>query len=205
MNASNMFGGWNDELLEEVRQLGVQSAATVVERFARLVNGNLRAPHTDGQLRGQAQPGGPTNGDARQALDLYLEISRQLYEIAITAVSSADPPSGAAATDGIELTAVQPGETAYGTLWIHSGTGSGCAPIELLAGPLLGTSGDLIGATDIALQPPSVTSSSTEADGVRIIVNVPASVRPGRYRGYIVVRDRADDAIAIALSVTPGP
>ena len=174
-------------LIDQVRRMGIESAAEVIRRFTTLAGAVPRtAPGNGAPGPGVTLvPGGPdvVRAQTARAVEAYAEFTRELYEavMAIADVTGVDR-----AGEPVTLPPIGPGGSASATLWVHA-VGSGFEEIDLDAGPLFGSAGVLTGAV-VRLSPSHLRVGPGQAGRVTVAVDVPVGAPAGSYRGHVVAR-----------------
>jgi hypothetical protein len=112
-------------LIDEVRRLGIETAAEVAHRFSRLV-APLDAGR-DGRLD-------RLTGDVAEAMAALVRVIQDLAELA------GDTARGDSGGERLEVAVPDPGGEGTATLWVHNTTAAP-ATLTLAASDLVGTMG----------------------------------------------------------------
>ena len=96
--------------------------------------------------------------------------------------------------------------SATGEVWLHNRESEDCAAVRLRCGALLGHDGDVIGADAVRVDPAVVPMPRRSSRGVAITVDVGPRVRPGVYRGTLLVAGCPELWLPVVLTVAaPDP
>lgn len=182
MSAPGQDGG----LVAQVRRFGLMSAASVVDRYATLVE---QALGTD-----------PTR------LGLPDEHPSPLEE-ALTALgdllASARGPSGDA-VERVELPATPVGSSSSVTLWLHNPSPEPGSGLSVRCTGLVRADGRPGPAPSVEVAPAGVTVPAGGSAGFLLEARVPDGLEPGLYLGLAVPAPVQGDPVVIVLRVTGG-
>jgi hypothetical protein len=174
-------------LIDEVRRLGLETAAEVAHRFSRLV-----APldtGRDGRLDRLA-------GDVTEAMTAMVRVVQDLAELA------GDATRGDSGGERLEVAVSDPGGEGTATLWVHNTTLTP-ATVTLEASDLVGTMGR-IPSIAVFFEPRSLeTVPAGTSRSATVLVRTHPGVRPGDYHG--VVTGVGTPGAVLALRVLVGP
>jgi hypothetical protein len=174
-------------LIDEVRRLGIETAAQVAHRFARLV-----APldtGRDGRLDRLA-------GDVAEAMAALVRVLQDLAELA------GDAARGDRGGERLEVAVSAPGAQGTATLWVHNTTAAP-ATLTLGASDLVGTMGR-IPSIAVSFAPRSLgTVPAGTSRSATVVVRTHPGARPGDYHG--VVTGVGTPGAVLALRVLVGP
>ncbi len=179
--------GTGRRLVDEVRRLGIETAAEVAHRFSRLV-----APlDTGGDGRFDRLA-----GDVVEATVAILRVMQDLAEL------TGGTTPGDRGGERLEVAVPEPGGEGTATLWVHNTTGAP-ATLSLAASDLVGQMGR-IPAIAVTFSPRSLgTVPAGTSRSATVLVRTHPGARPGDYQG-VVTADGAPEAV-LALRVTVGP
>jgi hypothetical protein len=175
------------ELIGVVQRFGLFSAASVVDRYAEIVD---RAVARD---LVPMQTGGDLAGRLGQAwLRLLDEATARLRE---------DVPGGPP-MEALILPAARPGSSSEVSMWIHNTTSSPVLAVELHGTALLSAGGRSIPAAAVTLVPDRVDSvpAGTSRE-VRLRVRVPAAQAAATYHGMVVSTAAPAGPMTVRLEV----
>ena len=176
------------ELVGVVQRFGLFSAASVVDRYAEIVD---RAIARD--LGPAAQPRADLAGRLAQAwLGLVDAATAQLRDDA-----PRHPP-----TATLVLPAAGPGLDSEASLWIHNTTSSPAVAVDLHATALLSTTGRTIPADAVSLVPGrlDLVPAGTSRE-VRLRVRVPPGQAAATYHGMVVTTAAPAEPMPTVLEV----
>ncbi len=178
------------DLVGDVQRFGLFSAATVVARYAEIVD---RAIAGDPVAPGWPEPPKET------APQVTAAVVRLLESVAALLGPGAGPGTPA---EPLVLPPVGPGRTAEGSLWVHNTTPSPAAHVELRVTALVSSDGHDIAADVVSLAPDrvDVLPAGTSRE-VRLRVRVPAAQPAARYHGLVLNSAAPADALAVLLDV----
>jgi hypothetical protein len=174
-------------LIDEVRRLGLETAAEVAHRFSRLV-----AP-----LEGRKDQGlDRLAGDVVEATVAMVRVIQDLAELAGGATSG--DPGG----DLLEVAVPEPGGEGTATLWVHNTTDAP-ATLTLAASDLVGPAGR-IPSVAVTFEPRSLGAVPAGASrSATVLVRTHPGARPGDYHG--AVTGVGPPGAVLALRVLVGP
>jgi hypothetical protein len=175
------------DLVGVVQRFGLFSAASVVGRYAEIVD---RAVTRD---LGAAQAGGDLAGRLNQAWLRLLDVATDQLRV--------DAPRHAS-TGTLVLPPAGPGELSEISLWIHNTTSSPAPAVELHGTALLSATGAGIPADAVSLVPDRIDSvAAGTSREVRLRVRVPAGQAAATYHGLVVTTAAPADPMALSLEV----
>jgi hypothetical protein len=174
-------------LIDEVRRLGLETAAEVAHRFSRLV-----APldtGRDGRLDRLA-------GDVAEAMAAMVRVIQDLAELAGDAVR------GDRDGERLEVAVPDPGGEGTATLWVHNTTAAP-ATVTLEASDLVGTMGR-IPSIAVTFEPRSLgTVPAGTSRSATVLVRTHPGARPGDYHGVITGVGTPGGVVALRVLVGP--
>jgi hypothetical protein len=187
----------------DIGQLGIETAAAVVERLLSLTSevGRTRLPllpaTPDGAEARQLR------ADAERLIDLYAEWTRTLVD---AAVDLATPSNGTNGRDALVLGPVGQGRPVEGTVWLHVLDGPAADHATLRSTNLSAHHGGQIGAEAVSFDPPTVEVSAPRTTlDVRIRVTVPSGTPSGPYHGHVLVDGLPEVCLGLRVDVTGPP
>jgi hypothetical protein len=180
------------DLVGDVRRFGLFSAASVVDRYAVLVDRVLAA----------APPVPRPQGAGADDLPGQLaETALRLLDSA-TALLAPGAPT-ASSTEPLVLPSTAPGGTAGTALWVHNATPSAVPAVRLRMTELLSAAGRTVPAAAVSLVPDRVDLPAEGAREVRLTVRVPPDQPPGLYHGLVLASASPDRPLVLRLEVLP--
>lgn len=195
----------------DVQRFGLLSAATVVARYAQVVD---RAISGDGTTwlgappDGVVDPRGLVDGaadpqwlvdDAARVAEAFL----RLLDAGAALVERAQAAAAPTAEEVLALPASAPGGTSEATLWVHGSTET-AVTVALHVTPLVSGEGHLVVTPAVQCRPDRLDSLAAGAScAVGIHVAVPVGQPAGRYHG-LVVASHAPEPVRVVLEVTDG-
>jgi hypothetical protein len=216
------------ELVDGVRRLGVDTASEIVRRFGSGGTGTgagagAAAPHDTSAGHRRLRPGADGSllmADVERALDAYLAVTRELYDLLsrravpdppgeddVLVLPAATPDGGTSAVLWVHGPAVPPGAGAGIPEAAHDGAGPGGRPatqLRLVAGPLLSDRGEVV-AGRLRCRP-EVVPAPPAGERTAVTVSVDATgLATGRYRATLVSVGDPDAAIGVVVDVVRGP
>ena len=189
----------------DVQRFGLLSAATVVARYAQVVD---RAISGDGTTWLGAPPDGVVDprGLVDGAADPQLLVDGaflRLLDAGAALVERAQAAAAPTAEEVLALPASAPGGTSEATLWVHGSTET-AVTVALHVTPLVSGEGHLVVTPAVQCRPDRLDSLAAGAScAVGIHVAVPARQPAGRYHG-LVVASHAPEPVRVVLEVTDG-
>lgn len=187
-------------LAADVQRFGLLSAATVVSRYAAIV---------DRAVGAGASPTGPPRRGA-PGPDWLVEAGQGMAEAALRLVDQATALTVQAMTAGapvapepLELPATTSGGSSQVSVWLHNPTPSAVvAQVHVTC--LVSGDGDVLPAEAVTSEPcEPVQLAATSSGEVVLRVDVPTRQPPGRYHG-VVVASAAPEPVPLALQVIRG-
>ncbi|MET0831042.1 MAG: hypothetical protein ABWY62_01585 [Acidimicrobiia bacterium] len=179
--------GTGRRLIDEVRRLGIETAAEVAHRFSRLV-----APLDSGRDSRLDR----LAGDVVEATVAMLRVMQDLAELAGGAAT------GDRAGQRLEVAVPEPGGEGTATLWVHNTTGAP-ATLTLAASDLVGAMGR-IPAVAVTFQPRSLgTVPADTSRSATVLVRTHPGARPGHYHGVVTAVGTPGAVLALRVMVGP--
>lgn len=187
----------NARAIGEVQAQGLRAAGELVERFARLVDGD------PGQQKGTDDPSGegadpPPGGDLGRLVEVWLDLLQRTAD-SFGRVSDRPRPGAAGTarvdvdvTDGSASGGVRMTADRLGTLvgepvevWLHNSTNAPVGPIALHCGPLLSGEGSALGAV-VTFHPEGVAELPPRSSrGIAMVIGPGAELAIGSYRSLV--------------------
>ena len=178
------------DLMRDVRRFGLQSAASVVDRYVDVIERHLNGEQSLGPVEAFA-----TRADS--ALDGF---TGSTWQAGLRLLEAIGRP-GADLAGTLRLPPAAPGTSSEASFWIHNLT-SAVVASEFYASVLVSPSDDRIPASAVSFLPSTV--GSLEAGGSRQVVvraSVPPDQLPGRYRGLLMGTATPDGTLTLLLDV----
>lgn len=197
----------------DVQQLGLLTAATVVDRYARLVEQAVRGGDFPPQGDTLAVPGIVAATTAQRAVETGLASVAAVLADLGRAVTPWDEPGE---PDRLVLAAA-PGAVVEVTLWLHRAPGGGHGVGSTDGGGTPAWAATTVHASDLvtgqgARLPGRVVTAFPEPTGgrdngpwpVRLQVAVPLAQPPGRYHGVLLLDVEDAEPLPMVLDVAAG-
>lgn len=189
-----------EPLAADVQRFGLLSAATVVSRYAAIVDravGTGVSPTTPPR-RGDPGPDWLVEAGPRVA-EAALRLVDEAAALTVQAMTTGSP----VAPEHLELPATTPGGSSEVSVWLHNPTPS-TVVAQVYVTCLVSGDGDVLPVEAILCKPSEhVQLASTGSGEVVLRVDVPTRQPPGRYHG-LVVASAAPEPIPLALQVIRG-
>jgi hypothetical protein len=171
----------------DIGQLGLETAATVVERLLTLTRLTL-SPQAVGlpfPLLSATRDGVDARrmrAEAERLIDLYADWTRALVQAAVDAADGGRP-----AGEGLSLGPVEPGGSAEASVWLHLLEGPAAGMTTLRATDLVAHHGGAIPSAAVRFDPASLdTANPRTSQQVVVGLTVPQGTAPGPYHGHIL-------------------
>lgn len=183
-------------LVGDVQRFGSLSAATVIDRYAGMVDrviaegrvGPAFLPDDDSVLVDRA---------ARLA-EAYL----RLVDATAALASGIGPREVGPSIERVTLPAALSGTTSEAPLWIHNPTGVVATRLDLEVTDLASSIGVTIPAAAVYVSPPRVDRLEPSASRrILLRVDVPEGQPPGYYHGLVLIAEAPDEPIGLRLEV----
>jgi hypothetical protein len=186
----------------DIGQLGLDTAAAVVERLLRLTRltitrqpGGLTVPLLP--ATGEGLDARRVRAEAERLIDLYAEWTRSLVQ---AAVDAADPerPAG----EKLSLGPAPPDTSTQATIWLHVLDGPAAGTTLLRSTDLVAHHGGAISGAAIRFEPPALDATSPQtSQAVTVLVDVPPGVAAGPYHGHILATGVPEVCLEVTLDV----
>ncbi|KAA0105157.1 hypothetical protein [Mycolicibacterium sp. P1-5] len=203
----------NVRALTAVQAEGFRAASELVDRFVRMV-----ATRPDGGSAAARQSTPLTNeqrADLLGATDVE-PLIRSWWAMAGQFLMGGAPqtsPQAAAASPALDFTGsasagrlefeAEVGQTATTEVWLHNAAMQDLGRIRLRCSDLMADDGSVIGSAVIRLEPKTVPVPARSSRGVGLTVKVANKIKPGLYRGTMLVEGRPELWLPVALTVRP--
>jgi hypothetical protein len=214
----------NARALSAIQAEGFRAASRVVDRFAQIAgNASGARQGTDAGAAKAAAPLTPgLNPDVDLIITTWWTVVGQMFRAMRGETVSGDESSvnldvnanvnanvnahvnaNVDVATGTATGAVQvaSGETAE--IWLHNSGSDDSADTVLRCSDLLAHDGALISSTAVAFTPAVVPLPARSSRGIAIRVEAGDDVKPGSYRGTILLSDHADVWLPIVVVVPP--
>lgn len=198
----------NVRALNAIQARGFRAATEVIERLVNIVERDGEATAEPCPPTAEHNNGAPTSTSVEQAVTAWQSILAQLLESLRGAGSL---PDGTVKldlrqADSRQLVHVAASANATGSaeVWLHNGGPGDLGDVSLRCSDLLAHDGALLPADAIRVDPLTVSMPDRCSRGVTIEIDVPGSVKPGRYRGTLLADGYPDVWMPVELSVLPG-
>lgn len=200
----------NARALSAIQAEGFRAASQIVDRFIRIVTPETAA---DDSGPAPAQPPGDGAPVANVVSDLetltrswWSMVGRMLLQSAPKAVGAADE-SGTldlahAETSGEIAFGADVGGSGCAEVWLHNRGAHDMGDVVLRCSDLLSADGTVFQAESVQLDPRSVPMPARSSRGVLLKATVAEYVRPGLYRGTLLVEGHPKLWMPISLTVS---
>jgi hypothetical protein len=213
----------NARALSAIQAEGFRAASRVVDRFAQIagnVSGGPRRPTDPDAAKATASPTPGLNPDVDLIITTWWTMVGQMFRamrgetvsgdatpVTVDANVDADVDANVdanvdVATD-VATGAVQLGSGETAEIWLHNSGGDDSADTVLRCSDLLAHDGAVIASTAVAFTPAVVPLPARSSRGVAIRVETGDDVKPGSYRGTILLSDHPGVWLPIAVVVPP--
>jgi hypothetical protein len=180
--------GMGRRLVDDVRRLGIETAAEITGRFSRLV-----APLDGGSAGGRYDR---LAGDVVDATVAMLRVVQDLAELAGGAAR------GDRGVERLEVAVPEPGGEGTAILWVHNTTGAS-ATLTLATSDLVGTMGR-IPSVAVTFLPRSLgTVPAGTSRSATVLVRTHPGARPGVYHGVVTAGGHPGAVLALRVSLGP--
>jgi hypothetical protein len=188
MTAGPDIAAGGRDLVGVVQRFGLFSAASVVDRYADIVD------------RAIARDLAPAT--ARPRTDLPGQLGRAWLRLLDVATDQLRDAPRSAPPDALVLPPTRPGLTSEASLWIHNTTSSPAPAVELRGTALLSATGRSIPAESVSLVPDrlDLVPAGTSRE-VRLRVRVATGQDPGTYHGMVMTTAAPAEPMALILEV----
>ncbi|NTY59213.1 hypothetical protein [Mycolicibacterium sphagni] len=203
----------NVRALTAVQAEGFRAASELVDRFVRMV---ATRPDGGAATVRQASPlSNEQRADLLGATDVE-PLIRSWWAMAgqfLMGGAPQTPPPTAAISPTLDFTGTaatgrlafetDAGDTATAEVWLHNSADGDVGLIRLRCSELMAADGSVIEAKACRIHPKAVPVPGRSSRGVGITVKVASKVKPGLYRGTVLVEGRPDLWLPVALTVRP--
>ncbi|MCT7658121.1 hypothetical protein [Mycobacterium deserti] len=199
----------NARALSAIQAEGFRAASQIVDRFIRIV-----AP--DGSDSGPAPSHPPADGAPPTNVASDLEtLTRSWWSMVGRMLLQSAPKATGLAGDGdtaldlqnaesagqVNLEA-QVGGSAAAEVWLHNRGADDFGNVSLRCSDLLSADGNIFQAESVMLEPTAVPMPARSSRGVELNARVAEYVRPGLYRGTLLVEGHPNLWLPVTLVVT---
>ena len=201
----------NLRALTTIQSEGFRAASEIVDRVVRLA-----AQRPDGTER-SARQANPLSTEQRAdllgATDVEPLISSWWAMVSqfLMGTGAQIPAKGPTVAPTLDFSAADsagrlemgasPGGTATSEVWLHNAADDDLGRIRLRCSALMADDGSIIDAAAIRFDPKTVPMPGRSSRGVGVTVKVAKKVRPGLYRGSVLVEGRPTLWLPIAVTV----
>jgi hypothetical protein len=197
----------NARALSAIQAEGFRAASQIVDRFIRIVT-----PET----QSEPSPAPPPRADGASAANVVSDletltrswwsmVGRMLLQSAPKAIGSGDDGTldlaNVESAGQIKLEAGV-GGTASAEVWLHNRGSDDLGEVALRCSDLLSAEGSVFQAESIVLEPADVPMPARSSRGIALNVRVAEYVRPGLYRGTLLVDGHPKLWLPVTLVVT---
>ncbi|WP_319430819.1 hypothetical protein [Mycobacterium sp. RTGN5] len=203
----------NVRALTGVQAEGFRAASELVDRFVRMV-----ATRPDGgaaAVRHASPLSDEQRADLLGATDVE-PLIRSWWAMAgqfLMGGAPQTPSPGAAMSPTLDFTGsaaagrlefeTEAGTTATAEVWLHNAVDQDLGRIRLRCSELMADDGSVIEAAACRIHPKAVPVPGRSSRGVAVTVKVAKKVKPGLYRGTVLVEGRPELWLPLALTVRP--
>ncbi len=182
-------------LVDDVRRLGIDVAADIAGRFARMVA--PLDPGTSGLVLGDGRSG-RLAGDVFDAVAATLRVLEDLAEIAGAPVAD-----GADGRERLVVPVAAPGTSGAVPMWLHNTTAAAVSAVSFTTVDLVGSAGRLPSAA-VSFDPVTINEiPAGTGRQVMVTVTVPLGSGRGVYHGLVVASGLAATTLALRVDVGP--
>ncbi len=201
----------NLRALTTIQSEGFRAASEIVDRVVRLA-----AQRPDGTER-SARQATPLSTEQRADLLGATDVEpliKSWWEMVgqfLMGTGAQTPAKSPTVTPALDFSAADsagrlemdasPGGTATSEVWLHNAADDDLGRIRLRCSALMADDGSVIDAAAIRFDPKTVPMPGRSSRGVGVIVKVAKKVRPGLYRGTVLVEGRPTLWLPIAVTV----
>jgi hypothetical protein len=201
----------NLRALTAIQAEGFRAASEIVDRVVRMAA--VRADGTERSARQATPLSAEQRADLLGATDVeplirswwamvgqFLMGTGPQTPAKSTAVQPTLDFSAANSAGRLEMD-VSTGGTATSEVWLHNAADDDLGRIRLRCSALMADDGSIIGATAIRFDPKAVPMPGRSSRGVAVTVKAAKNLRPGVYRGTVLVEGRPTLWLPIAVTV----
>jgi hypothetical protein len=205
----------NARALSSVQARGFKAATEVVNRFVQLADAGVlgadrsKESTSSSDIHGDNETAKPASGvDVERFFGLWQGMVGQLAQSLAGSASVPQTGTGSAmfdfvnagASGQVELTTSEPGAVST-EVWLHNGGSTDLGKVRLRCSDLLSHDGALIVSAMVRFEPDTVPMVARSSRGVTVEVDVADDVRPGCYRGTLLVDGHAEVWLPVLLTV----
>jgi hypothetical protein len=198
----------NVRALNAIQARGFRAATDVIERLVNFVDSDGDTASEPSPSNDEQDDSGPTTSPVEQAVTAWQSVLGQLVD------SLRGGGSLLNGTVKLDLRQANSGQlvhlaasadtTGSAEVWLHNGGPGDLGDVSLRCSDLLAHDGALLPADAIRVDPATVSMPDRCSRGVTIEIDVPGSIKPGRYRGTLLADGHPDVWMPVELSVLPG-
>jgi hypothetical protein len=203
----------NARALSAIQAEGFRAASQIVDRFIRIVT-----PEAGAEGGGGTPEQVVTSAAASNVVSDLENLTRSWWSMVGRMLLQSTPKAGAGgdsattldlanaeSTGQVDLVAVV-GGSASTEVWLHNRSADDLGDIALRCSDLLSSEGHLFQAESITLEPAIVPMPARSSRGIAMNVRVAEYVRPGLYRGTLLVEGHPRLWLPVELVVSmPAP
>jgi hypothetical protein len=200
-------GVWN--LFTDVQRLGFETAASVVRRFSRLVDEDLRpgrraAGFTDKEGTGSSSEE-RLSATVQSAMGAYADLMQASWDAFNAAMELtldlARPWFGSRPADRVEIQCQQ-GQKATASFYVHNPSSAPSNRIEIATDGLIGPGGELIKPSSVEFEPAEIEAIPANGRAeVKVTVAIDKKAASGRYVGLIRASTQPPTELDVAVVV----
>jgi hypothetical protein len=200
----------NLRALTTIQAEGFRAASEIVDRVVRMAA--QRADGTERSAR-QATPLSEQRTDLLGATDVE-PLIRSWWEMVgqfLMGTGAQTPAKESTVAPALDFSApdsagrldmdASPGGTATSEVWLHNAAADDLGRIRLRCSALMADDGSIIDAAAVRFDPKTVPMPGRSSRGVGVTVKIANKVRPGLYRGTVLVEGRPTLWLPIAVTV----
>jgi hypothetical protein len=200
----------NARALSAIQAEGFRAASRVVDRFAQIAGDVSGARQTTdaGAAKAAAPPTPGLNPDVDLIITTWWTVVGQMFRAMRGETVSSDETSlsvnaNVDVATGVATGAAQLGSGETAEIWLHNSGSDDSADTVLRCSDLLAHDGAVIASTAVAFTPPVVPLPARSSRGIAIRVEAGDDVKPGSYRGTILLSDHPALFLPMVVVVPP--
>lgn len=201
----------NLRALTTIQAEGFRAASEIVDRVVRLAA--RRPDGTERSARQATPPSAEQRADLLGATDVE-PLIRSWWDMVgqfLMGTGAPTPATSPTVVPALDFSAADsagrldmdasPGGAAKSEVWLHNAAEEDLGRIRLRCSALMADDGSIIDAAAVRFDPKNVPMPGRSSRGVGVIVKVVKRVRPGVYRGTVLVEGRPTLWLPIAVTV----
>lgn len=201
----------NVRALGEIQVRGFRAATELVDRFVRMADSDhgangKRAPASDSHSKQDEAVSATNSPDVDRVLGSWQKLVGQLAG-SLRGAALADQRGGAMfdfvnadASGRVSLESAEPGSVST-EVWLHNGGSEDLGKIRLRCSDLLAHDGTVVASELVRFEPDAVPMPARSSRGVTVEIDVAQDIRPGYYRGTLLVDGHAEVWLPVVLAV----